>query len=319
MSARARPWSSALLLLLAACGGPPAPGPIPTLRVVGNDFGYTVEGTPTAGPVAVRLVNAGQTLHQAQIFRLEQGKTIADLTPESMEHMAPEWAVALGGPNAMEPGDSTVAYVELAEGTYALLCFIPDTTGTTHLAHGMVTQFTVGPATGKPVAAPPVADVTIRLKDFAFEVPSPMAHGHHAIQVVNDGPQPHELVMFRFNEGGTPEQLMAWAGGGHARAAAGPLRGRDGGAQVRRVEHHRGGLRGGELRAALLPAQPRREGGAAPGDGDGGAAGRELRTPSSQGPAVARPPQAIPGQRGVAEAEGAASALDRSLKRALGN
>lgn len=203
-----------MLLVLAACGGPAAPAPTPVLRVVATDFGYTVDGTPTAGPVAVRVVNQGQSLHHAQLLRLEQGKTAADLTPASLEHGVPEWAVALGGPNAAEPGDSNVAYVDLTEGTYALLCVIPDTMGMMHLAHGMVTQFTVGAASGKAVAAAPAADVTLHLKDFSFGLPAPLTAGHHVIQVVNDGPQVHEVVIFRFAEGAGPDQLMAWAGGG---------------------------------------------------------------------------------------------------------
>ncbi len=181
-----------------------------SLRLVANDYGYEVEGAPSAGPVEVELVNEGHELHHAQLIRLDEGKTLADLAQADLEHAPPSWAVMMGGPNAVEPGDSGSAYATLEAGNYAVICIIPSPDGKLHVMKGMASSFEVKPATGRRLREAPQSEVTIRLKDFAFDGPSQLHPGKHAIRVINDGPQNHEVVFVRLNEGKTAEDLFSW-------------------------------------------------------------------------------------------------------------
>lgn len=185
-----------------------------SVRLVAHDYGYAVQGTPTAGTVLLTLVNEGKELHHSQLLHLTGGKTLADLAQADLAKGPPAWARGLGGPNATEPGDSNVAYVDLEAGEYAVICFIPAADGQPHLAKGMVAGFTVAAAGAGARATAPAPDVTIRLKDFSFEMPDTLAAGRHTLLVVNDGPQPHELVLFRLEDGRTGDDFMAWVQGG---------------------------------------------------------------------------------------------------------
>lgn len=204
--------SGATLALLAVAGRvnrvPPA---IPTFRIVAHDYSYELPASVSAGPVRVELVNQGSELHHAQILRLEQGKTLRDLANLSAEAPPPPWAVPVGGPNAVMPGDSARAIEALTTGNYAVVCVIPSLTdGTPHMMKGMVASFTVDrPAS--PAARMPKADVTIRLADYNFARSAPIHAGARTIRVVNDATQPHELVLVRLDEGKTAADLTAWS------------------------------------------------------------------------------------------------------------
>ena len=202
---------AAALPLLASCTRAPATS---SVRLVAHDYGYAVEGTPTAGTVVLTLVNEGKELHHSQLLHLTGGKTLADLAQADLEHGPPAWARGLGGPNATEPGDSNVAYVDLDAGDYAVICFIPAADGQPHLAKGMVAGFTVAAAGADARATAPAPDATIRLKDFSFDLPDTLAAGRHTLLVVNDGPQPHELVLFRLDDGRTSDDFMGWVQAG---------------------------------------------------------------------------------------------------------
>jgi len=69
------------LLVGAACSSDAA-GPAPVANVItihGADFSYDAPATIPAGMTTVNFVNDGPALHQAQIVRLDSGKTITDL------------------------------------------------------------------------------------------------------------------------------------------------------------------------------------------------------------------------------------------------
>jgi len=204
--------SGATLALLAVAGriNPPSHA-VPTLRIVAHDYRYDLPTRIAAGVVRVELVNEGSELHHAQILRLEQGKTVRDLAALPAEAPPPSWAVPVGGPNAVMPGDSGRALEALTSGNYAVVCFIPSVTdGVPHMMKGMVAAFTVGqPAS--PAVRMPKADLTIRLADYNFARSAPIHAGARTIRVVNDAPQPHELVLVRLDDGKTVGDLMTWS------------------------------------------------------------------------------------------------------------
>ena len=78
------------------------------------DYGFSGPESLPTGLTTIEIVNQGQDLHHAQLIRLAQGKTVDDFqraleaNPE-----VPEWAVLVGGPNAVIPGERAAAIVNL--------------------------------------------------------------------------------------------------------------------------------------------------------------------------------------------------------------
>ncbi len=195
--------------VIAALGMGRREAELPTLRIVANDYGFEMEGSATAGPVRVQLVNRGRELHHSQLLKLEDGKGLADLAVISHDAPPPSWAIPVGGPGAVNPGLTSESIQTLEAGTYAVICFIPSPDGIAHVAKGMAATFTVAPAAAR-VASSPRADLTVRLRDFSFDAPTALARGNRVIRVLNDGPQQHEMVVARLETGKKAEDLFAW-------------------------------------------------------------------------------------------------------------
>jgi hypothetical protein len=182
---------------------------LPTLNIVAKDFGYDVPAEVPSGPTRLLLTNSGRELHHAQLVRLAEGKTLKDLATLPAGGPPPSWMVPVGGPGAVEPGQSSAVVQPLVPGIYAIFCFIPSPSDhTEHLAKGMVAGFTVVPA--RRMASMPKADVTVRMVDFGYAPSAPLVAGKRIIQVVNDGPQLHELVLFRLAPGKTLSDFAQW-------------------------------------------------------------------------------------------------------------
>ena len=168
-----------------------------TLDVTSTDFAYALDtDTVPAGLVTVTQTNDGEENHQITLVRLEDGQTTADVAaglagPEA-DHFVSNDAYA-GGPNSTVAGGTDTSTVELAEGSYGLFCFIPSQDGESHFQKGMVAELTVTPAEGTP-AEPPETDGTITMSDYTYDVPADFT-GHGTYEVVNDGPQVHELTV----------------------------------------------------------------------------------------------------------------------------
>lgn len=183
---------------------------VPTLRIVAKEYGYQVPKEIPAGPTRMQLVNQGQELHHAQLIRLEQGKTLADLTAPRPAGPPPEWAVPVGGPGAVGPGDSSSVIQTLTPGRYVIFCFIPSLSDhKEHLAKGMIAEFQVTASRGVQVRLPK-ADLTVRMLDFGFAPSAPLVAGKRNIRVINDGPQLHEMVLTMLPPGKTAADLLAW-------------------------------------------------------------------------------------------------------------
>lgn len=182
---------------------------LPTLTIVAKEYGYEVPAEVMSGPTRLTLTNAGQELHHAQVVKLEEGKTLKDLASLPAGGPPPSWMVPVGGPGAAEPGKSTSVVQPLAPGEYAVFCFIPSPGDhKPHMMKGMVAGFRVVPA--KKFADMPKADVTVRMVDFGYAPSAPLTAGKRVIKVVNDGPQLHELVLFRLAPGKTLSDFAKW-------------------------------------------------------------------------------------------------------------
>ncbi len=162
------------------------------------------------GLTTIRLHNQGPSPHQLQLLRLNDGVT-ADHTLAAAKKGGPgallSMATVAGGPNAVGAGGDQQVTVDLPAGNYLEVCFVPDPDGVSHLAKGMVSALTVA---GSPQpATPPASVATARMSDFKFTLPSPF-HGHGTLQVINDGPQPHELTVLALAPGKTVGDATAF-------------------------------------------------------------------------------------------------------------
>jgi hypothetical protein len=199
---------------VAQAGAPAANAKFdPTTRVAvvhAKDFAFDAPDTVTAGWTTFHLVNDGPNLHHVSLVRIDSGKTVADFqTAMKVQGPPPAWIVEAGGPNAPSPGGSVDATLNLAPGTYMILCFVDIPGGVPHFMKGMTRPLTVLPATAA-TGTEPTADVTVDLADYAFTPAATITGGKHTFKVVNKGPQVHELELIRLAPGKTIKDLGAW-------------------------------------------------------------------------------------------------------------
>jgi uncharacterized cupredoxin-like copper-binding protein len=210
-AAVAKPDSTTAATVATAATTASAPAPN-VVTIHAKDFSYTdAPAEIPAGLTTFHLINDGPDLHHLSIVRLDSGKTIQNLEAAlALPAAPPMWAVPVGGPNAPDPSKESNATLNLTPGNYAMVCFVDVPGGVPHFAKGMIKAFTVGAApTGAPAAAP-VADVNIKLVDYAFDLSTPLTAGTHTFQVTNSGSQPHEVELVRLAPGKTVEQLLGW-------------------------------------------------------------------------------------------------------------
>ena len=193
----------------AATAATAATSAIPVVTVTTTDFKFDAPAEVPAGHVTFRLVNKGPQLHHVQLIQLRDGKTVEDfMAALKAGGPPPGWAIEAGGPNPREFGDTASTTVLLEPGNYAMLCFIPGPDGVPHVMKGMYRPLTVTP--GADTAAEPTADVVMKLVDYGFELSRPIPAGRSTIRVENAGPQPHELVVVRLDQGKGPMDFAMW-------------------------------------------------------------------------------------------------------------
>jgi hypothetical protein len=197
----------------APAGSPEAAAAAPaTVTMTAKDYSFDAPAQIPAGSVTLQLKNEGKEVHQAQLVRLEGGKTAKDLMAAMKQHgPPPDWMKFVGGPNAAAPGHQVSATSVLEPGNYAWLCFIPSPDGVMHAAKGMVRPFEVTAAPAGAATALPETDVTVTLVDYDFQFSKPLSAGKHRIMIENAGPQAHEIVMVKLAPGKTIKDFATWA------------------------------------------------------------------------------------------------------------
>lgn len=187
-----------------------APASAPNVvEITGGDYFFQAPDTIPAGATTFRLKTNGKEMHHVQLLKLAEGKTMADMMKESAGGEPPRWAIPVGGPNAPIPGVSSAeTSVDLEPGNYALICMIPSPDGRPHVAQGMSRPLVVAATESR--RALPEADLTIRLTDYAFDVPDSISAGKHVIRVENLAEQPHEILLVKLEPGKAPEDLAKW-------------------------------------------------------------------------------------------------------------
>jgi hypothetical protein len=202
------------VLLLALVSSVTAAQSPQLLTFTAMDFAFRAPATATAGLATIRLVNQGTKLHNVQLVRLAEGKTLRDLVAAwQKKEPFPAWAVAVGGPTAAWRGQTIEATVLLEPGRYGVVCWVPAPDGQLHLMKGMMSQLEVTGAATAGVALPK-ADVTVKLFDYNYLISGALRSGTRAIRVDNSGPQTHELVFVKLAPGKTAMDAAKWAEGG---------------------------------------------------------------------------------------------------------
>jgi uncharacterized cupredoxin-like copper-binding protein len=200
-------------LALAAGAAPlPAPSAARVVYVKTTDYHIALPDTLPAGETTFRVVNAGHELHHVVFVRLLGGHTVADVLAAMKSGPPPAWVKLDGGPNAVSPGDTSLATsVPLRPGHYAVVCMIPGANEVPHAAMGMIGGLVVRPAAYPTAAAAPSHDATISLFDYGYKSSTPITRATKEVLVRNDGTQPHELVLVRLLPGKTMADLAAWS------------------------------------------------------------------------------------------------------------
>jgi hypothetical protein len=189
---------------------PQVPAAARVVQVRTRDFAFVMPDTLAAGLTTFQLRNEGQQPHHLMLYRLEPGKSLADVARALQAGGAhPGWMHAVGGPNAVPHGGQAVGTVLLAPGHYVAFCHVKSPDQVVHFAKGMMKELTVtGPA---PPAGPwPSADLTVTLGEYAFTWSRPPSRGWHRIAVRNVGSQRHEVILSRLAPGKTSHDFIRW-------------------------------------------------------------------------------------------------------------
>lgn len=131
-------------LTVTPSSGPTAADPKADITVNLTDYNFALSTPITAGSHTLRIVNVGPQPHELFLVRLVPGKTAADLVAWTEKQQGPPPGAPMGGVSAMAPGMDAFITASFTPGTYALLCFVPDSKdGKPHVMHGMMKQITV--------------------------------------------------------------------------------------------------------------------------------------------------------------------------------
>jgi hypothetical protein len=177
----------------------------------------TTDGTAVNAPAEVeagryRLVLQNDSaLHgELNLFQVPEGMTVDELEAafaEGAEAEAPPpvfYDLVHNGGTFAEPDATGEVVLDLPPGDWVFnLRGSDDETGEE------VDLFTVVTVTGElPTTEEPAVAAEVGLIDFDFEVPDGIAAGPQVWKVVNNGAQPHHLVLAQVPDGTTEEQVI---------------------------------------------------------------------------------------------------------------
>jgi hypothetical protein len=187
---------------------------LPEIAIDAADYSYTAPDAIPEGWVRVKLTNSGQEPHHVQFLRLNDGVTLDQFEEALKQGEGPAMAMVrqMGGVGAIAPSLSAQAVLNLPAGEYVILCLVPSPSD--HIAHhakGMIKGITVQPANGA-AAIEPKADLMVHMQDFAYDMPDTLPAGPLAIQVINNGPEAHELNIMRLADGKTADDVLRYLG-----------------------------------------------------------------------------------------------------------
>ncbi|MGH2807382.1 MAG: hypothetical protein ACRDKT_08900 [Actinomycetota bacterium] len=184
------------------------------LDITMQDYAFAVDGEVTAGPALLNFDNVGEQFHHAIVGKLGEGKTLEDVQAfiaKGEQGPPPAWFDdAPIDQTLISPGQNAGIALDLEEGTYVLLCFMPDPKGQPHVAHGMAQTFEV--AAGD--AAEPIAPTaSVAMTKEGVEAPE-LPAGESFLEVTNEDKIPGEVYVVQIPEGNSLDDLDKWFGSG---------------------------------------------------------------------------------------------------------
>jgi hypothetical protein len=220
-------YAAALVMaaLAAACGGGSQPSAddntdtgsteaeesvTNTLNVTMQDYAFSVDGEVTAGPALLNFDNGGKEFHHAIVGKLGEGKTLEDVQDfisKGAQGPPPPWFDdAPIDQTLISPGRNAGIVLDLEEGNYVLLCFMPDPEGQPHVTHGMAQTFEVAAGDG---AEPIEPDASVSMTTKGAEAPE-LPAGESFLEVTNDDAVPGEVYVVQIPEGNSLDDLDGW-------------------------------------------------------------------------------------------------------------
>jgi hypothetical protein len=207
--ARALPVIVAVVVAgsLSACGGDDAEAPRRTIVVKATDLSpekprMSAPVRARAGLVDIRLVNRGDTLHDAQLFRIEGRHSINDLVNEWLEALdsdpKPTWAHPEGGVAPVRPGDDATVTQVLRPGSY-LVVDTQERKGVWPTTNGAKGGYARLEVIGRGRGQLPERSASITARDDGFEAEGIEA-GPHELTFTNAGRQLHHAVALPVRE-----------------------------------------------------------------------------------------------------------------------
>jgi hypothetical protein len=209
-----------LLAIFAGCVSEPGITPQKTvpqdvmLSIVNG--GFQAPDTLDAGWATFHFANLGDEIHYAHAVRLDSARTVSEFLTAYAHAVRtagprPTYITRSGGPGGTAPGDTSVVTHIIEPGNYVWICPVDDSSGTPHFAKGEAKTFVVRvSATKAESQSPPEASGVIRLINYGFSLDSPLKAGTQSLHVVNEGPDPHDLVMVKLEPGKTVEDVGSW-------------------------------------------------------------------------------------------------------------
>lgn len=199
-------------LALAACGGDSTTTPkagATKVTVKTSEYKFDAPATYKGGLVELTIDNtAGKESHEAEMIRLDPGKTLADLKA-AMEHEGPPpaWQHAAGGPGPVLPGTTAVYTANVQAGTYVLVCHVPAPDGNAHLDKGMAAEVTVTEGTSGTL---PAGDATVSTSEFKFTGVEGLKAGKQTVRFTNVGKQQHHVAIIALAPGKKVTDALAF-------------------------------------------------------------------------------------------------------------
>lgn len=183
-----------------------------------TEYGFSAPASFKGGLVELTIDNAaGKEHHEAELNRVDAGKTAADVKAALEAGGAPPaWLHSAGGPGPVPPGKSAVYTANLEAGTYVFVCHIPARDGKEHYTKGMVGETQVTAGTNGTL---PAADATLTTTEFKFNGTESLKAGSQTVRVTNAGKQSHHIAIFALAPGKKVADLAAFFG---ATAPSGP-------------------------------------------------------------------------------------------------
>ena len=190
---------SVLLVAMAAlgpvaCGDEETPKATPfrieVTESAPHRFRYSAPASVAAGLVEIELENRGKEEHKAQLWRILDRHSVKQAL--AARRPLPDWLRSEGGVGETAPGRSASVVQRLAPGRY----YIADSGGD----KGRVASFAVrGDESADEL---PSTKGKVVMKDYSF-ITTGVKPGTSSVELVNEGFEPHHLVVAPVKRGGS--------------------------------------------------------------------------------------------------------------------